>query len=357
MERREWPGGGAFVARLAIVGAGISGLGAAWALRLQGHQIEVFEAEGRVGGRAATVERGGARFDTGAQFFRTETPASEDLVLRQLPADDLIDIRADVRPFTADGAMGEGDAAQNAAPKWVYRQGIVRLPQLLALESRATIHLGLCIEALMTIPAGWRLVADDGSPGPFDAVLVTLPPAAAGRLLASSDVVCARGLVDVFASGQHRPITSVTLGFAGQVARPAGVYALVNTDRAHEVSWLAFENEKAGYVPSGHEVITAQMAAAWSLARAGMRDRELAAEAAAAVSSLIGALPQATWHHVVRWQEALPNSLIDPRDLSVAEGQGLFFAGDGTVGGRLHLALESGLAAAGRISAYLSTPN
>ena len=42
--------------RIAIVGAGIAGLGTAWLLAKQGHAVTLFEAENRLGGHTATVD-------------------------------------------------------------------------------------------------------------------------------------------------------------------------------------------------------------------------------------------------------------------------------------------------------------
>ncbi|MGZ8581315.1 MAG: FAD-dependent oxidoreductase, partial [Actinomycetota bacterium] len=41
--------------RIAVIGSGISGLGAAWALSRH-HEVTVFEADERLGGHANTVE-------------------------------------------------------------------------------------------------------------------------------------------------------------------------------------------------------------------------------------------------------------------------------------------------------------
>ena len=63
--------------RIAIVGAGISGLGAAWLLQKQGHAVTLFEADARLGGHTATVDvtLEGTTFpvDTGFLVFNDRT--------------------------------------------------------------------------------------------------------------------------------------------------------------------------------------------------------------------------------------------------------------------------------------------
>jgi len=63
--------------RIAIVGSGIAGLGAAWLLTRQGHAVSLFEAEARLGGHTATVDvtLQGRTFpvDTGFLVFNDRT--------------------------------------------------------------------------------------------------------------------------------------------------------------------------------------------------------------------------------------------------------------------------------------------
>ncbi|KAI5431116.1 variant 2, Acyl-coenzyme A oxidase 2 [Lathyrus oleraceus] len=54
------------VKRVAVIGAGVSGLAAAYKLKSHGLDVTVFEAEGRAGGRLRTVSRDGLVWDEGA---------------------------------------------------------------------------------------------------------------------------------------------------------------------------------------------------------------------------------------------------------------------------------------------------
>ncbi|KAL9331238.1 hypothetical protein ACSQ67_000848 [Phaseolus vulgaris] len=54
------------VKRVAVIGAGVSGLAAAYKLKSHGLDVTVFEAEGRAGGRLRSVSRDGLIWDEGA---------------------------------------------------------------------------------------------------------------------------------------------------------------------------------------------------------------------------------------------------------------------------------------------------
>lgn len=54
---------------VAVIGGGLGGLSAAIYLRLAGHDVTIFEADERVGGRANSISRDGFRFDTGPSLL------------------------------------------------------------------------------------------------------------------------------------------------------------------------------------------------------------------------------------------------------------------------------------------------
>src|SRR5262245_15086391 len=52
-----------------IIGGGLGGLSAAIHLRLAGYEVEIYEGQPRVGGRANRIERDGFTFDTGPSLL------------------------------------------------------------------------------------------------------------------------------------------------------------------------------------------------------------------------------------------------------------------------------------------------
>lgn len=60
--------------RIAVIGAGIAGLTAAWRIQQNGLEPIVFEAESQVGGRSCSFQDGGAIHDLGAWTFTAQSP-------------------------------------------------------------------------------------------------------------------------------------------------------------------------------------------------------------------------------------------------------------------------------------------
>ena len=349
--------------KLAIIGAGMAGLAAARVLRQRRPDlaITIYEKSRGLGGRAATRRRDGFVFDHGAQYLKSPSPAVERLLTAELPADDLIDISPPVWSFDGTGTLAEGDPAQNADPKWTYRNGLNRLGTLLGA--------GLDIQRETRIGRIGRPTTDDRRPtsgyeifdtqqqkiAAADLVLFTPPAPQTADLLAASDLNAdvKAALLAELARATYRRCISLTLAYDRPIMRP--FYALVNSDRAHPIAWLALEHAKAPErCPPGHSLLIAQMAARWSLDHWETPDDELERLAAEQVGALLGEDTRAPlWCDVQRWRYALPDSGANFEALNAA-GSGLFFAGDYTSGqGRLHLAIESGWHAASMIERVL----
>ncbi|GIW72324.1 MAG: hypothetical protein KatS3mg102_1866 [Planctomycetota bacterium] len=84
--------------RVVVLGAGLSGLGAARWLAVQGVPCEVIERSAELGGLARTLERDGYRFDFGgARFFSSSSQVRE--LLQELLGEDLLSVRARSRIY------------------------------------------------------------------------------------------------------------------------------------------------------------------------------------------------------------------------------------------------------------------
>lgn len=74
-----------------ILGGGLAGLSAGWALTQAGRRVQVLESGAAVGGLARTEVRGGFRFDLGGHRFFTQDARVEHLV-RELLGDELVTV-------------------------------------------------------------------------------------------------------------------------------------------------------------------------------------------------------------------------------------------------------------------------
>jgi predicted NAD/FAD-dependent oxidoreductase len=347
---------------LAIIGAGAAGLAAARALRSRRPDlsIAIFEQGDVPGGRVATGRRGAYAFDHGAQYVKAATPELERLLIGALPADELHDIGRPVWTFDGSGTIVAGDPAQNADPKWTYATGLDRLPALLAqgLDIRFATPIAR-VEQRPGLP--WLLhdtaaVGVAAAPLAADLILLTPPAPEAAALLAASALDPAIGdlLKTELARASYRRCISIALAYDTPITRP--FYALVNTDRAHAISWLACEHDKGpARCPPGQSLLVAQMAPGWSAEQWDAPDETLARAATRLSGALLGeALPTPLMFDIRRWPHALPDAGADFDTLNQTHS-GLFFAGDYTLGqGRVHLAIESGWRAAGAIEQALA---
>lgn len=345
--------------KLAIIGAGVAAGAASWRLRDTDLVISVFEKSRGASGRAATRRRDAFTYDHGANFVRPTSDRIFSLITKHLPTGGLCSISRPVFTFDATGHIACGTQVDNATPTWTYRAGISALGKLLFEASGARMYYETRVGDLTRRSDGWSLTTTEGTPyGPFDAVLVTPPaPQAADLIEASSmSVGLRKRIVSALREARYRKQLSFALAFDRSIPRPADCYALVNTDRKHDVAWLSFEEDKPGHVPPNHSLLVVQMAPAWSTAHFDHDLALLVPETLRLAGSLLRTdLPLPIWSDLQRWRYALPDLPADAATLLTGEEDGLFFAGDALVGkGSVALALENGLDVAARIEAMLS---
>lgn len=110
--------------RVAVVGAGVSGLTAAYRLQQAGWTVQVFESDSEVGGRVKTIERAGYLIDTGASALAASYASYNNLAGE-------LGIRSEIVP----AAPGIG----------IYRDGRVHI-----LRTDRLIRSGLTTKLLST---------------------------------------------------------------------------------------------------------------------------------------------------------------------------------------------------------------
>jgi renalase len=331
---------------VAIIGAGSSGLAAAHVLRDLGSPVTLFEKSHVVGGRAATRRREGFIYDYGANYIKQGDAASTTLITTRFSSPDLIDISKPVWIFDGAGHIQEGDPQQNAEAKWNYRYGLNTLATRMAQD--LDVRLDIEITRLQANAGGWTLFThSEQAVGTFDKVLIAIPATQAIELVKASQFSSDLGANIIFhlKSAHYNPLISVLLGYRPR-PRVRPYYALVNTDRAHAISWLSWEHEKAPErAPHDAGLLMAQMGPHYSQEHWETADEEIYRDVALQIAALTDEqLPAPYFTDIQRWRYALPTQKADAEALNALTlPSGLALCGDSFVGGRVHLSLEHGM--------------
>lgn len=185
--------------RIAIIGAGISGLGAAHRLAKAGRSVTVFEARDRIGGRIWTSEDLDIPVDLGASWIHGTndnplTDLSDELGLRRLVTDESFIVRG-AGGTTLEDYPGWMDDVVNvqhtAGTEWeninqtaylfvddydgdevIFANGYSQIFE--ALRGEYEVHLSHIVNSVNYSADGVSLNID-GETYEFDAVIITLP--------------------------------------------------------------------------------------------------------------------------------------------------------------------------------------
>jgi predicted NAD/FAD-dependent oxidoreductase len=324
--------------RIAVIGAGVSGLSAARALHAQGLRVLVFEKSRGLGGRAATRRGDGVSFDHGAQYFTARDPI----------------FRTEVQAWCERGAAGCWPARIGRFRNGQIQsspddqQRFVAVPGMSALGGHLGADLDIHKQTRVAPPERdgdrWVLCSDSGEQlGVFDILVVSAPAPQTRELLAS----VAPHFAERAASVEYTPTWAVMLAFAD--AGELDYDGLFFDDGV--LRWAARNDSKPGR--EGNNWVL-HAAPDWSAAN-------LEATAAEAIADLSAAFCAATGMDASniragsahRWLYSLVPSPLDVGALWDAELQ-LGVCGDWCNGARIEGAYLSGHAVAGRILGHLA---
>ncbi|MCH7659940.1 MAG: FAD-dependent oxidoreductase [Euryarchaeota archaeon] len=332
---------------IGIVGAGVAGLGVAYELRESDADVTLLEKREEVGGRAATRRKNGCTYDHGANYI---TPDEElDEFVRELGEEELVEIEEPVWTFDSTGEISAGE--ERDRPALTYENGITQFSKRVFSTTDATLDTETRIETIVRDGERWRAKSED-SRYEFDALVMTPPAPQTAALLAEAEWTdpLRNDLVSEIEAVPYRTILSVLLHYPFGIDRP--YYALVNTDKDHEIGWLSREECKSGHVPDGDSLLVVQMAPDWSLERYGESEKAITEAAAELAADLLEEPPLSSpdWSDVQRWRHALPDGGGDSSVIERGEEHSLYFAGDWAAGeGRVAAAFESGRAVGRRL--------
>lgn len=171
------------VRRIAIVGSGLAGLTAAVLLGDRNRAVTVFEKSRGPGGRMAAKRAPGGSADIGAQYFTARSPA----FLRFLTQ------HAGEASFGVwQGRFGyqHSDGEWGSFPDEKRYVGTPRMTAITrGLASTVEVKAQTRVEHLIRQGEEWTLRDTEGeSYGPYDAVIVTAPPAQAQELFRNSQL-------------------------------------------------------------------------------------------------------------------------------------------------------------------------
>lgn len=319
--------------RVAVVGAGVSGLAAARELAEGGAEVVVFEASERVGGRLASwrVEPG-LVFDVGATLLAPLGDGFSEM-LERLPEGQRPErIGRSIAPHDGLRVLPL-DPLRNAAPRFAFPAGNQSLAEWMARG----------VEVRRQAPVEWldragAAVLVRGEP--FDACVLAVPGPIAGDLLATLGERRSLG------RDSYRRCLSIALGYPMD-APDLPWFALIDPNQRHPLGWLSLESRKVrDRAPTGWAALVAQLSARASLDWWDSDDETVVQRAAVFVGRLFGRgweAPEVA--KVFRWRHSQPE-LAAPSEAAHRPESRVVVAGDAFGKGRVEYAWEAGRKAA-----------
>lgn len=324
-------------AKVAIVGAGISGIAVARQLN-EIANVTVFEKSRGLGGRMAARRAGDFAFDHGAQFFTARSDEfktllgefSGSVVQEWLPK--IVTLEAGHKTFKRE---------------W-FEEHYVALPTMNGLIK--AMAEGLRVEKQTRVARiekcgqYWELLDDEGnSLGEFDWVISTAPVPQTIELL--PDVFSQRSQLDAV---DFSPCYALMLGFE-EPLRLNFDAALV---RASPLAWIALNGSKPGR-PSGTSLLL-HSDNGWAAEHLEDDQDTVAGEMKRALQEMTGIDAQsASYESLHRWRYARVESALEMPYLLDEENQ-LAACGDWCLGNRVEDAFLSGQALANALAARLA---
>jgi predicted NAD/FAD-dependent oxidoreductase len=334
--------------RVAVIGAGVSGLACARSLSDHGIDAVVFEKSRGSGGRIATRRGDAGSFDHGAQYCSARNPA----FARMLACWEKEGVVAQWRGrFAEVGAQGV--VATRTAGRWV---GVPSMSSLCAhLAHALEIRTRTRVARIAQDGARWRLHGfdDEGNQldlGVFDAVLCSAPAPQTAQILGA----VAPAIAAVASRSAMRATWSLMWSSQGRLELPFDHAEVLPgfAEVGESLAWVSRISAKPGRASDGIDRWTVLARPEWSEERLEREPAEMSGTLAHEFEKLVrrlGVEPRTPVHAVAhRWRYALASGDGGPSSLYDA-ALGIGACGDWLQGTRVEDAYLSGIALAARV--------
>jgi oxygen-dependent protoporphyrinogen oxidase len=351
---------------VAVVGAGLTGLSAAWELARAGAQVVVLEAGRHPGGVIVTERQDGFVVEGGPDGFPAAEPDLPELARALGIGNRLVDQQSTgVAVWTGQGLtpLAEGRAAELLGIQGTANVDLARGFQSFARGMRdivdalvARVGVGAAIRSthgvtgIVASRRGWRLSLTGGSAQEAEGVILALPAWASARLVAGLGIAPARALGEVV----YYPSTTVSLAYrSGQLPRTlAGTGFVAARESPGAVRACSYSSFKyPGRAPDGHALLRAFL---------GPVDGEPGALAHRELATILGIRGAPLWTRAFHWPRGLPRykpghaAHVAALRERLARLAPLDVAGAGIDGAGVSACVKSGRAAANRVLGRLA---
>lgn len=320
--------------KIAIIGTGMAGLACADALG-PGFDMSLFDKSrglaGRLSTRRAKSDETDYAFDHGAQYFRAEDTRFADWLQPFAAAGHMREWSPRHVTISRDGTVTPRD---EAARKLTFSPSMNMIGKaLLAGRPQWKLYLDTGISAIEGGAGAWTLVANAQSFGPFDHVVLAIPPVQAVAL-SPDGAAFAEALAAVKMLGCH----TLMLGYGAGEA-PRADWECAHFDDAM-LGFAAFNHTKPGRPTAA--ALTLQTRHDWSEARIEDDVDAVAGEMKTRFAELTGlSMAASGYDRVHRWRYA---STVAPAGQAFLHdaAMGLSAIGDWCTGSKVEDAFLSG---------------
>ena len=335
------------VPRVAVIGAGISGLFAARTLADHGLPVTVFDKGRAVGGRMSSRRVDDeSRFDHGAQYFTARDKRFKRYVKSWLEEGVVArwpDPQSDSSQKIVVLKNGHLTEKSDSNKRYVGSPAMNAVCKHLAVGLQ--IQTKTRIAEIDLTEGGIRLTDDAGLQlGTFDRLVVSAPAAQTAELLVNFPAIAVpASMVEM------QPCWAVMVSFEQPVTKD-WVGAFIHDSI---LTWVARNSTKPNR-PTSAEHLVLHAGGQWSIDHCERDADEVAKELLAEFWQASGIAPQTPTHLQAHcWKFAIPDSPPKERCFFDAES-GIAACGDWAGGPRVEGAFLSGMAAAGRILGTLT---